>query len=83
MELNDRVTRLESDMKNVQDDVCEIKEHLKETATKEDVINLKDYFEDRDRDFIKNMWKVIFGLIITIVTIAMSLVGIDKIPKIF
>jgi hypothetical protein len=68
MDISDRVTRLETQVGAMDKNIGEIKQQLRQTATKEDVKELKEFFETRDKhntDFIKKItWTllILFGL---------------------
>jgi len=83
MELENRVTRLETEMDAVESNIAKIEGHLESTAKKEDVKDLKAYFEKRDQHYTEKMWKVIYGLIGALVIIALTAYGIEKIPSFF
>lgn len=89
--MNERITRAEADIEtlkiNVDKNTCKIEQIDEKVdtrmATKKDLKELQGFFESRENNYTKNMWKVIYGLLVAVITIVMSLVGIEKIPKIF
>lgn len=101
--IKDRVTVLESDVKNNKEDIsdiedeldkmatkddvegieCDVKDIEDKMATKEDVNSLKELLLDRDNQYTKNMWRVIFGLLGIVGTISLTAFGIEKLPSIF
>lgn len=89
--MNERITKAEADIETLKINVVRNTEKIEQIdekvdtrmATKEDLKELQGFFEGRENNYTKNMWKVIYGLLLVIITIAMSLVGIEKIPKIF
>lgn len=106
IDIKDRVTVLEGDVKNNQKDISEIKKDMNKMATKEDVEgvecdvkeiedkmdqmatkddvkSLKKLLLQRDNQYTKNMWRVIFGLLGIVGTISLTAFGIEKIPTLF
>lgn len=81
--LENRVAILETQMKEVRDDIKEIKTQVKEGATKGDLVELKGFFDDRDQTYTKNMWKVIYGLLVVLVALLTAAWGLKEIPKLF
>ena len=79
----DRVSRLEYRVNTIQEDVAEIKEEIKQSATKTDLAELKDYFSDRDKQYNDKMWKLIFGLLLLFGGLMVVMFGIKEIPKLF
>lgn len=92
MEYNipDRVTRLEQQVEGMQRDIAEIKVEVKQSATKSDLVDLKAFFEERDRQYkdweakqIDNIWKVVYGLIILLGGLVVTTFAVKELPKIF
>jgi hypothetical protein len=81
--IEERVTILETWRKGDRQDIDELQEEVKKMATKSDVADLKQFFETRDQQFTKNMWKVIFGLLILLAALVVSMFGIQNLPKLF
>lgn len=79
----DRVTRLEQQVEGMQRDITEIKEEVKLSATKSDLIVLRNWLEERDKQFTNNMWKVIYGLIILLGGLVVTMFAVKELPKIF
>ncbi len=82
MELEQRVTRLEERTVAVERDIKEIKSQLNETAKKSDVERLEHTLEQRDANYTKNLWKLIFILIgvFTAITLAAVGLGVTDLP---
>ena len=76
MELEQRVTRLEERTVAVERDIKEIKAQLNETAKKSDVERLENTLEQRDANYTKNLWKLIFILIAVFTAITLAAVGL-------
>jgi len=77
MELEQRVTRLEERTVAVERDIKEIKYQLNETAKKSDVERLEKTLEQRDANYTKNLWKLIFILIGVFTAITLAAVGLN------
>ncbi len=77
MELEQRVTRLEERTVAVERDIKEIKFQLNETAKKSDVERLENTLEQRDANYTKNLWKLIFILIGVFTAITLAAVGLS------
>jgi uncharacterized coiled-coil protein SlyX len=77
MELEQRVTRLEERTVAVERDIKEIKSQLNETAKKSDVERLENTLEQRDANYTKNLWKLIFILIAVFTAITLAAVGLS------
>jgi uncharacterized coiled-coil protein SlyX len=77
MELEQRVTRLEERTVAVERDIKEIKSQLNETAKKSDVERLENTLEQRDANYTKNLWKLIFILIGVFTAITLAAVGLS------
>jgi uncharacterized coiled-coil protein SlyX len=77
MELEQRVTRLEERTVAVERDIKEIKAQLNETAKKSDVERLENTLEQRDANYTKNLWKLIFILIAVFTAITLAAVGLS------
>lgn len=83
MEYPERLTRVENRLDNVEANIAEIKAEVKQSATKDDLAELKQYFSDRDKQFNNNMWKLIFGLLLLFGGLMVVMFGIKEIPKLF
>ncbi len=81
--LPDRVTRLEQRVDSIQKDVIEIKEEQKRSATKEDLLILRQWLEERDKQYTNNMWKVIYGLLILLGGLVVTMFAVKELPKLF
>lgn len=79
----DRVSKLEYRVNSIQEDVAEIKEEVKQSATKGDLAELKQYFANRDNQYNDKMWKLIFGLLLLFGGLMVVMFGIKEIPKLF
>ncbi len=79
----ERVTRLEAQANTMQADIAEIKTELKQSATKDDVEDLKVYFTKRDEQYTANMWKVIYGLLILLGGLVVTMFAVKELPKLF
>jgi len=77
MELEQRVTRLEERTVAVERDIKEIKSQLNETAKKSDVERLERTLNERDANYTKNLWKLIFILIAVFTAITLAAVGLS------
>lgn len=82
-DLNERVAKLETEVSNIKGDVVDMKDQLCGMATKEDVMTLKEFFYSRDKEYTKNMWRVIFGLLGLMAAIVLASYGLKEIPAIF
>lgn len=79
----ERLTRVENRLDNVEANIAEIKAEVKQSATKSDLAELKDYFSDRDKQYNDKMWKLIFGLLLLFGGLMVVMFGIKEIPKLF
>ena len=77
MELKQRVTRLEERTVAVERDIKEIKSQLNETAKRSDVERLERTLSERDANYTKNLWKLIFILIAVFPAITLAAVGLS------
>ncbi len=77
MELEQRVTRLEERTVALERDIKEIKSQLNETAKKSDVERLEKTLEQRDANYTRNLWKLIFILIGVFTAITLTAVGLS------
>ena len=77
MELEQRVTRLEERQVAVERDIKEIKSQLNETAKKSDVERLERTLNERDANYIRHLWKLIFILIAVFTAITLAAVGLS------
>lgn len=77
MELEQRVTRLEERTVAVERDIKEIKAQLNETAKTSDVERLERTLSERDANYTKNLWKLIFILIAVFTAITLAAVGLS------
>ncbi|WP_408954719.1 hypothetical protein [Natroniella sp. ANB-PHB2] len=82
-DLDNRLTKVETEVENMKEDVAANTEKLQGTATKKDVEDLKRYFGERDSDFTKNMWKLIFGLLVLLGGLLVTMFGIENLPGLF
>jgi len=76
-DLENRVSVLETQMASVQEDLAEIKAQIGQAATKQDVQDLQQFFDDRDHTYTHNLWRLVFGLVILVALIAAGAVGIS------
>lgn len=81
--LPERVTRLEQQADSMQEDIAEIKDELKRSATKDDVADLKTFFADRDRQFNDKIWKAFYGLLLLLGALVVTFFGLKEIPRLF
>ena len=77
MELEQRVTRLEEKQVAVERDIKEIKSQLNETAKKSDVERLERTLNERDANYTKHLWNLIFILIGVFTAITLAAVGLS------
>ena len=77
MELEQRVTRLEERQVAVERDIKEIKSQLNETAKKSDVERLERTLNERDANYTRYLWKLIFILIAVFTAITLAAVGLS------
>jgi len=77
MELEQRVTRLEERTVAVERDIKEIKTQLNETAKKSDVERLERTLNERDANYTRYLWKLIFILIAVFTAITLAAVGLS------
>ena len=77
MELEQRVTRLEERTVAVERDIKEIKSQLNETAKKSDVERLERTLNERDANYTRYLWKLIFILIAVFTAITLAAVGLS------
>lgn len=82
-----RVTRVESEVGQLRTDVAAIESKLNTTATKEDMKDLRLFFENRDKVSSDRMWWIVRVLIVIFGLVAIAAFGIDKtldeVPDIF
>jgi len=71
-----RLARLEERQNNLELDVKEIKSQLNETAKRSDVQELRETLESRDQNYTRNLWRLVFVLIIVFTGILMTAVGL-------
>ena len=83
VEYGERITRVETRLAGVEEDVSVIKSQLNTVATKEDVQEVRSFFEGRDDLYTNKLWKLAFGLVIAITAITFAFVGVREIPKLF
>jgi len=76
-DLESRVTKLETEMAGVKADLSEIKAQIGQAATKKDLSELRSFFVERDQSYTRNLWKLVFGLVLLIALIASAAVGIS------
>ena len=77
MELEQRVTRLEERTVAVERDIKEIKAQLNETAKRSDVERLERTLNERDANYTRYLWKLIFILIAVFTAITLAAVGLS------
>ena len=77
MELEQRVTRLEERTVAVERDIKEIKSQLNETAKKADMERLERTLNERDANYTRHLWKLIFILIAVFTAITLAAVGLS------
>ncbi|MDI9441902.1 MAG: hypothetical protein QM392_07240 [Bacillota bacterium] len=77
MELEQRVTRLEERQVAVERDIKEIKSQLNETAKRSDVERLERTLNERDANYTRHLWKLIFILIAVFTAITLAAVGLS------
>ena len=77
MEMEQRVTRLEERTVAVERDIKEIKTQLNETAKKSDVERLERTLNERDANYTRYLWKLIFILIAVFTAITLAAVGLS------
>ena len=77
MELEQRVTRLEERQVAVERDIKEIKSQLNETAKRSDVERLERTLNERDANYTRYLWKLIFILIAVFTAITLAAVGLS------
>lgn len=80
---NERVIRLEERVNAIEDDIGEMKAQLLQTAKKEDMAELRDFLEERDGLYTRNLWKLVFALVGVVGLIALAFVGVKEIPGLF
>ena len=78
MEMGSRIARLEERQQALERDVKEIKQQLHETAKKTDVERLEKMLNERDANYTKNLWKLIFILIGVFTLITLAAVGLKE-----
>ena len=71
-----RLARLEERQNNLELDVKEIKSQLNETAKRSDVQELRETLEARDQHYTRNLWRLVFVLIVVFTGILMMAVGL-------
>jgi hypothetical protein len=79
----ERVSILEYEMGEAKKDIDSLGKKVEGMATKDDLLELKSFFYQRDKDYTKNMWKVIFGLLILLSLLVAAAFGIQNIPKLW
>jgi archaellum component FlaC len=77
--MENRVTKLETRMEQVEKDISDIKDHLEEVAKKADIDTLRSEIERRDKNYTNNLWKLVFGLTGLVALLA----GVTQLAKIF
>ncbi len=77
MELEQRGTRLEERQVAVERDIKELKSQLNETAKKSDVERLERTLNERDANYTRYLWKLIFILIAVFTAITLAAVGLS------
>jgi len=76
-DLESRVSVLETQMASVQEDLAEIKQQIGQAATKRDLQDLQQFFDNRDKTYTHNLWRLVFGLVLLVALIAAGAVGIS------
>lgn len=82
-QIPDRVARLEQRVDGIQQDVAEIKETQKESATKNDLAELRTFFTERDRQFNDKLWRAFYGLLLLLGAMVVTFFGLKEIPRLF
>src|SRR5690606_13925773 len=65
-DLESRVSVLETQMASVQEDLAEIKQQIGQAATKRDLQDLQQFFDNRDKTYTHNLWRLVFGLVLLV-----------------
>ena len=78
--LNERVTVLETRQQDMANDLDEIKCTLKTVASREDVVNLRDYFDRKDDAMLKHLWWTVKAFVVLLTAIALAAFGIENLP---
>lgn len=73
-----RIIRLEERVGAVEGKVAA--NHVEQVSRIDEVLT---FFRARDDLFIKNMWRVTFGLLGLMATILLTLIGLKELPKLF
>ncbi len=79
----ERVTRLEQQTNSMREDIAEIKEAQKNSATKSDLTDLKVFFAERDKLFNDKIWKAFYGLLLLLGAMVVAFFGLKEIPRLF
>jgi hypothetical protein len=82
-EVDQDVAVLKSEMREVKSDIVSLGRRVDDMATKSEVLDIKDFFCKRDEQYTKNMWRVIFGLLILLAALVVTMFGIQNLPKLW
>lgn len=80
-DLEQRVTRVETEVSQLRSDVTDIKGKLTHTATKADVEDLKEFFAERDRIGSDRLWQITKTLVWIFGAVVLVAFGIDRLPE--
>jgi len=64
VELDVRVSKLEQWRDTADEDIRELKTQLNETVKKSDLERLENKLDERDHNYMKNLWRLVFSLIV-------------------
>ena len=78
--LPERVAILETQQRNMCQDIGEIKLSMRELASKEDVKSLRAYFDCRDQNTMKYLWWVLRTIIVAIGFVLVAALSLDWFP---
>lgn len=76
-----RLTKVEVEVKELRYDVTEIKGQLTQTATKKDLEDLKEFFAERDRIGGDRLWWITKALVLIFGAVVMAAFGIEQVSR--
>ncbi len=85
IEMDVRVSKLEQWRDTADEDIRELKTQLNETVKKSDLERLENKLDERDHNYMKNLWRLVFSLIVVFTGILLAAVGlgVSDLPGLF
>ena len=85
IEMDVRVSKLEQWRDTADEGIRELKTQLNETVKKSDLERLENKLDERDHNYMKNLWRLVFSLIVVFTGILLAAVGlgVNDLPGLF